>query len=107
MERDFFLPDCTVRVVSGPYRGAVGRYLGPRVGGDEAFVVTQPGQGDVRKGETLLTLENRNLARELEELEGIGKLTAQKLFKFFGTVKKMKDASDEDLQKDLLSIKKN
>lgn len=38
------------------------------------------------------------LISQLEELEGIGKLTAQKLFKHFGTVKKMKEASEEEIQ---------
>ena len=39
------------------------------------------------------------LISQLEELEGIGKLTAQKLFKHFGTIKNMQEASDQELEK--------
>lgn len=39
------------------------------------------------------------LISHLEELDGIGKLTAQKLFKQFGTIKNMQDAPDEELIK--------
>ncbi len=35
----------------------------------------------------------------LEEMDGIGKLTAQKLFKHFGTIKNMQEASLEELEK--------
>ena len=39
------------------------------------------------------------LVSQLEELEGIGKLTAQKLLKHFGTIRQMYDAPVEELEK--------
>jgi excinuclease ABC subunit C len=39
------------------------------------------------------------LVSQLEELDGIGKLTAQKLMKHFGTIRNMYDAPAEDLEK--------
>ena len=39
------------------------------------------------------------LVSQLEELEGIGKLTAQKLMKHFGTIRYMYDAPVEELEK--------
>ncbi len=39
------------------------------------------------------------LVSQLEELEGIGKLTAQKLLKHFGTIRQMYDAPIEELEK--------
>ena len=38
-------------------------------------------------------------------MDGIGKLTAEKLLKTFGTVAKLKEASDEDLAKVLGKMK--
>ncbi|MHA8052963.1 excinuclease ABC subunit UvrC [Aquirufa sp. OSTEICH-129A] len=51
------------------------------------------------------------IVSQLEELEGIGKLTAQKLLKKFGTIKKIDEAPMEELEKVLgkmkaLSLKK-
>jgi excinuclease ABC subunit C len=39
------------------------------------------------------------LVSQLEELEGIGKLTAQKLLKHFGTIRQMYDAPIEEVEK--------
>jgi excinuclease ABC subunit C len=39
------------------------------------------------------------LISQLEELDGIGKLTAQKLMKHFGTIRNMYDSPAEDLEK--------
>ena len=39
------------------------------------------------------------LVSQLEELEGIGKLTAQKLLKHFGTIRNMYEAPIEELEK--------
>lgn len=51
------------------------------------------------------------IVSQLEELEGIGKLTAQKLLKKFGTIKNIDEAPMEELEKVLgkmkaLSLKK-
>ncbi len=45
------------------------------------------------------------LISHLEEIDGIGKLTAQKLFKEFGTIKNMQEATDEELEKVLGKVK--
>jgi len=39
------------------------------------------------------------IVSQLEELDGIGKLTAQKLLKHFGTIRNMFDAPVEELEK--------
>jgi excinuclease ABC subunit C len=45
------------------------------------------------------------IVSQLETMDGIGKLTAEKLLKTFGTVAKLKEASDEDLAKVLGKMK--
>jgi len=45
------------------------------------------------------------IVSQLETMDGIGKLTAEKLLKTFGTVAKLKEASEEDLAKVLGKMK--
>jgi excinuclease ABC subunit C len=45
------------------------------------------------------------IVSQLETMDGIGKLTAEKLLKTFGTVTKLKEASEEDLAKVLGKMK--
>jgi excinuclease ABC subunit C len=45
------------------------------------------------------------LVSQLEELDGIGKLTAQKLMKHFGTIRNMYDAPVDELEKVLGKVK--
>jgi hypothetical protein len=48
-------PDDSVRVVSGPYQGVVGRFIGPAVGGDLCIEATDVSTttADVREREVL------------------------------------------------------
>lgn len=48
-----FRPGDTLRVARGTYQGAVGAYLGLRIGGDVALEVSDPFGYDLHEGETL------------------------------------------------------
>ena len=61
---DYFRPGTVVRVVGGLYDGALGTYLGPRVGGDVAICVVDPRGHDLHEGETLCVGDNE-ITKEL------------------------------------------
>lgn len=61
---DYFKPGTPVRIVSGSYEGALGTFLGPRVGGDVAIRIIDPHGYDLLEGETLCVGDDQ-IAKEL------------------------------------------
>lgn len=61
---DYFRPGMAVRVTRGSYEGALGTFLGPRVGGDVAICIIDAHGYDLHEGETLCVGDDQ-IAKEL------------------------------------------